>query len=412
MSTPLPGESFSSDSASGSRESSGPEPMANREPSAALPPTVADLSVDRATRLALSCVVDGGDPAVAEVALVSGATAAWEQVSAGRFGDGLAQRAAHLDLDRVLGRAARSRARFVVPGDDEWPARLADLRYCDEVQRRGGVPFGLWLRGPGHLAQLAERSVAIVGSRAATQYGMNVATDLGAELAEAGFTVISGGAYGIDAGAHRGAMTVGGPTVAVLANGVDVDYPQGNSKIFDWIAEHGLIISELAPGNHPTRVRFLARNRLIAALSLGTVVVEAALRSGARNTASWAVGCNRMLMAVPGSVESAMSAAPHLMIRNGQATLVTSAAEVLEMVSASGQAMLPIEHGPTRVTDALDPVQLSVYEAVPARRRVSPGEIALAAGVSVPTALAQLAVLEDAGLVLSEPEGWRAVVQR
>ena len=107
-----------------------------------------------------------------------------------------------------------------------------------------------------------------------------------------------------------------------------------------------------------------------------------------------------------------MSAATHLMIRNGQATLVANVAEVLELVSASGQAMLPIEHGPTRVTDALDPVQLSVYEAVPARRRVSAGEVALAAGVSVQTVLAQLAALEDAGLVISEPEGWRAVVSR
>lgn len=376
------------------------------------PSTKVDLGSDRATRLALSCVVEGGEPAVAEVALMSGATEAWGQVTGGRFGDGLAQRAAQLDLDRVLSRAGRCRARFVVPGDEEWPTRLGDLRYCDEVQRRGGVPYGLWLRGPGHLAHLVEKSVAIVGSRAATQYGEGVATDLGAELAEAGFTVVSGGAYGIDAAAHRGAMAVGGPTVAVLANGVDVDYPQGNSKIFDWIAEHGLIVSELAPGNHPTRLRFLARNRLIAALSIGTVVVEAALRSGARNTASWAVGCNRVLMAVPGSVESSMSAATHLMIRNGQATLVTSVAEVLELVSPSGQAMLPIEHGPTRVTDALDPERLAVYEAVPARRRVSAGEIALAAGVSVPTVLGQLAALEDAGLVVNEPEGWRAVVRR
>ena len=170
------------------------------------------LSGERAIRLALSCVIEGGDPAIAEVATLSGADAAWDQVSTGRFGDGLAERAAHLDLDRVLSRAARCRARFVVPGDDEWPERLGDLRFCDEVQRRGGVPFGLWLRGPGHLAQLAEQSVAIVGSRAATPYGTTVATDLGAELAESGFTVVSGGAYGIDTAAHQGAMAVGGPT--------------------------------------------------------------------------------------------------------------------------------------------------------------------------------------------------------
>lgn len=367
---------------------------------------------DKTTRLALSCVIEGGDPAVAEVAAVSGSAAAWQQVVSGRFGEGLAERAAQLDLDQVLARAARCRARFVVPGDEEWPDRLGDLRFCDEVQRRGGVPFGLWLRGPGHLAQLAERSVAVVGSRASTPYGTTVATDLGAELAEAGFTVVSGGAYGIDTAAHQGAVAGGGPTVAVVANGVDVSYPQGNSRLFAWLAEHGLVVSELPPGTHPSRVRFLARNRLIAALSVGTVVVEAALRSGARNTASWAVGCGRVLMAVPGSVESSMSAAPHLMIRNGQAMLVGSAAEVLELVSESGQQTLQVPHGPTRATDDLDPVRLSVYEAVPARRRAVVGEIALAAGVSVPTVLAQLAALEDAGLVISEPEGWRAVVRR
>lgn len=377
-----------------------------------VPGAAAGLPADRATRLALSCVVEGGEPAVAEIAVVSGAAAAWEQVVGGRFGAGLADRAAQLDLDRVLARAARCRARFVVPGDQEWPQRMGDLRYCDEVQRRGGVPFGLWLRGPGHLGQLAERSVAIVGSRAATPYGTTVATDLGAELAEVGVTVVSGGAYGIDTAAHQGAMAVGGPTVAVVANGVDVAYPQGNTKLFSWIAEHGLVVSELAPGSHPTRVRFLARNRLIAALSVGTVVVEAALRSGARNTASWALGCGRVLMAVPGSVESAMSAAPHLMIRNGQAMLVGNAPEVLELVSESGQATLPMPQGPTRDTDELDPVRLSVYEAVPARRRVSAGEIALAAGVSVPTVLAQLAALEDVGLVVGDVEGWRAVVRR
>lgn len=367
---------------------------------------------ERAERLALSCVVEGGDPAVAEVVAVAGAAEAWDQVVDGRFGEGLAQRAARLDVDRVLDRAARCRARFVVPGDDEWPQRLADLRFCDEVQRRGGVPVGLWLRGPGHLAQLAERSVAIVGSRAATAYGSTIATDLGAELAGAGLTVVSGGAYGIDTCAHQGALAVDGPTLAVVANGVDIAYPRGNARLFDLVARRGLIVSELAPGTDPSRVRFLARNRLIAALSQGTVVVEAALRSGARNTASWAIGCSRVLMAVPGSVESATSVAPHLMIRSGQAVLVADAAEVLELVSESGQQTLPLAHGPSRATDALDPVQLAVYEAVPARRRVGAGEIALAAGVAVPVALAQLTALELAGLVEAADDGWRAVVQR
>jgi DNA processing protein len=172
------------------------------------------------------------------------------------------------------------------------------------------------------------------------------------------------------------------------------------------MANEQLVVSEVPPGAHPSRVRFLARNRLIAAMSRGTVVVEAALRSGARNTAGWALGCGRPLMAVPGSVYSTASTAPHVMIRNGQAVLVTSAADVLELISDIGQAMLPLAHGQTRATDALSETQLAVFEAIPARRRASVGDIALAASVSVPSCLAALTVLESAGLVEGDERGW------
>ena len=219
--------------------------------------------------------------------------------------------------------AANAGVRFVIPGDQEWPSGLDDLRHAAPIQRRSGEPFGLWLRGPGHLAQWMERSVAIVGSRAATAYGTGVATDLAADLVDRKVTVVSGGAFGIDTAAHRGALASGGPTVCVVANGVDVAYPPANAALFDALARDQLLVSELPPGAHPTRVRFLARNRLIAAMSQGTIVVEAALRSGARNTASWATECGRPLMAVPGSVYSRASTAPHLMIRNAQAVLVT-----------------------------------------------------------------------------------------
>ena len=132
----------------------------------------------------------------------------------------------------------------------------------------------------------------------------------------------------------------------MVANGVDVAYPPGNARIFETLAARHLVVSELPPGSHPTRVRFLARNRLIAAMSGGTVVVEAALRSGARNTAGWAAALSRPLMAVPGPVHSAASVGPHLMVRSGQAVLVTRAAEVLELVSAAGEHLLPLEQGP------------------------------------------------------------------
>jgi DNA processing protein len=347
---------------------------------------------DRAARMALSRIVDAGDPELSAAVERIGALATLAGLVEGRFGAPLARRAASADLDSSTRLPAAGSVRFVVPGDEEWPDRLSDLGRGQQVQRRGGIPFGLWLRGPGHLAGMVERAVAIVGSRAATAYGSGVASELAAVLAEHGVTVISGGAYGIDAAAHRGAIAVDGPTIAVVANGVDVSYPAGNGSLFDSLGKDRLLVAELPPGAHPTRVRFLARNRLIAALSVGTVVVEAALRSGARNTASWAIECHRHMMAVPGPVHSTMSAAPHLMIRNGQATLVTGAADVLEMVSGMGVDTVGVPHGASRPTDYLDGPRLAVFEAVPARRRLSVGAIALTAGVSIPDCLAPVSL--------------------
>jgi DNA processing protein len=365
-------------------------------------------SLDRAARLALGCVTDAGDPEVAALVERLGADEAWSTVRAGALGKATTDRAAALDLDERRAAAKEAGARFVTPGDEEWPRRLDDLAGLEPVQRRGGVPLGLWLRGPGHLVELVERSVAVVGSRAATAYGNGVAADFSADLTEAGFTVVSGGAFGIDAAAHRGALAVGGASVGVVANGVDVAYPPGNARIFETLAARHLVVSELPPGSHPTRVRFLARNRLIAALSTGTVVVEAALRSGARNTAGWASALGRPLMAVPGPVHSAASVGPHLMVRSGQAVLVTRAAEVLELVASAGQHLLPYEQGPERRTDELDPTRLSVFEALSARRWRTPGEVATAAGVRVPVCLAALAELESLGLAPGDARGWRA----
>jgi DNA processing protein len=367
---------------------------------------------EKSARMALSCAVDGGEPDAALLVERLGAQGAWAKIGEGALGEPLARRAATTDLEAVQQRTGEVGARFVVPGEEEWAAGLDDLAYAEPIQRRGGVPFGLWLRGPGHLAQLATQSVAVVGSRAATAYGSAFATDLGAELAELGVTVVSGMAFGIDAAAHRGALVVGGPTLGVVANGVDVAYPPGNTPLFDAVARDHLLVSELPPGAHPTRIRFLARNRLIAALSRGTVVVEAALRSGARNTAGWALECQRPLMAVPGPVHSRASTAPHLMIRNGQATLVTSAAEVLELVSGMGEHLVTPAPSPRRATDTLTENQLAVFEATPARRRLSFGDIALAAGVPVPTCLAALHDLETAGLVEGSEQGWRALPVR
>lgn len=364
---------------------------------------------EREARMALSSAMDSGDPAVAGLVGDLGAEGAWNKIIEGVLGDPSAERAARTSLEVVQRLAANTGVRFIIPGDQEWPSGLDDLRHAEPIQRRGGEPFGLWLRGPGHLAQWMERSVAIVGSRAATAYGTGIAADLAADLADRQVTVVSGGAFGIDTAAHRGALAAGGPTVCVAANGVDVAYPPANAALFDALARDRLLVSELPPGAHPTRVRFLARNRLIAAMARGTIVVEAALRSGARNTASWATGCGRPLMAVPGSVHSRASTGPHLMIRNGQAVLITSVGEVLEMIDGMGQSTLPLIHGPQRATDALTDTQLSVFEAIPTRRRVGVGDIAITAGVSVPICLAALSMLESAGMVTADERGWLAL---
>jgi DNA processing protein len=170
----------------------------------------------------LSYAMEGGDLAVAELVQNLGAEGAWAKIIEGVLGEPAAERAGRITIDVVERLAKATATRFIIPGGDEWPAGLDDLRHAESVQRRGGEPVGLWLRGPSHVAHLMERSVAIVGSRAATAYGSGIATDLAADLVEQGVTVVSGGAFGIDVAAHRGALTAGGPTVSVLANGVDV----------------------------------------------------------------------------------------------------------------------------------------------------------------------------------------------
>src|SRR5215213_10028343 len=169
------------------------------------------IKSDRRARMMLGCAMDGGDLAVADLVQHLGAEGAWAKITEGALGEPAAERAARVSVD-VIERLAKAAAlRFVAPGDDEWPDGLDDLRHAESIQRRGREPLGLWLRGPGDLAHLMERSVAIVGSRAATAYGNGIATDLAADLVEQGVTVLSGGAFGIDVAAHRGALACGTP---------------------------------------------------------------------------------------------------------------------------------------------------------------------------------------------------------
>ena len=359
---------------------------------------------ERAARLALSCVVEPATWKVTEQVAQHGAEQVWEELRRGSGREPLVQRALQFEREAVLAQAEAAGMRFLIPGDPEWPVPLGDLEGCETVNDLSGSPLGLWVRGGGDLAALAARSVAIVGSRACTSYGETIATELAAELGRSGVTTVSGGAYGIDAAAHRGCLASRSPTVAVLACGLDHHYPPAHRPLFERIAEDGVLVSEFPPGAHPTRVRFLGRNRLIAAISQLTVIVEAAARSGARNTVTWANCLNRVVAAVPGSVYSAQSYTPHRLVREAEAVLVSSAAEVLELLAPLGRAA-PRARSERRATDGLNPEQLAVFEAVPSRGGLSVGELSLRSGVPMAQCLGILDELAEQGL-LEQDDRW------
>ncbi|OXM47496.1 DNA-processing protein DprA [Amycolatopsis alba] len=238
----------------------------------------------------------------------------------------------HDRAGRDLERAAADETRLVIPEDDEWPARqLLSLAAAGSRSGSGlAAPLALWVRGQARLGEAVDQAIAIVGARAATAYGEHNAAELGYHLASRGIPVFSGAAYGIDGAAHRGALSADGTTVAVLPCGIDVKYPLGHGTLLDRIAATGALVSEYPPGTAPSRHRFLVRNRLLAALTAATVVVEAGRRSGARNTASTAGELGKVVMAMPGPVSSGMSAGCHALIRESEAILVTSADDVLD----------------------------------------------------------------------------------
>jgi DNA processing protein len=251
----------------------------------------------------------------------------------------------------------------------------------------------------------------VVGARACTSYGEHVAAELGAGLGERGWTVVSGAAFGIDVAAHRGALAGNGGTVAVLACGVDIVYPSAHGRLLRAVRAAGAVVSELPPGARPTKSRFLARNRLIAGLARGTVVVEAAMRSGARNTAGHADDLSRPVMAVPGPVTSPMSAGCHELMRLG-ASLVTDTADVVALVGALGDDAAPERRGEARPHDGLDEAALRVLDALPSRQYAGPASIARVAGLDLATVLPALALLSGRGLARSRADTWRRVVVR
>ncbi|MEU5403093.1 DNA-processing protein DprA [Streptomyces sp. NPDC005963] len=310
-------------------------------------------------------------------------------------------RAKEADPYGDLAAIAEVGGRFICPGDQEWPTQLDDLG--------DARPVGLWVRGPSDLRAWALRSVAIVGARACTPYGAHMAAVLGSGLAERGWVVVSGAAFGVDGAAHRGALGADGATVAVLACGVDTVYPRGHAELLGRIAEQGLLVGELPPGDHPTPGRFIQRNRVIAALTRGTVVVEAQYRSGSLVTARCAQRLGRHTMGIPGPATSGLSAGVHELLR-GEGVLVTDADEIVELVGEMGE-LAPVRRGPVLPRDLLDAVSVRVLEALPARGAVDCARLARIAGTVPEETLSKLYGLHALGFVERHGDCWQLTDQ-
>lgn len=281
-------------------------------------PDCDDPQIIRRARIALACVCEPGEAGLADLIDRRGPTSVVAALLAGSNvpiprSSAIAARLAELDLAAQLSRVQDIGARIVVPGESEWPGQLDDLR--------AHRPLALWCWGEANLRLHALTSVAMVGARACTRYGEMVAREWSAVLASERTSVVSGGAYGIDGAAHRGALAVDGTTMCVLAGGVDQAYPRGHEGLFAQIVERGVLVSEAPMGETVRRRRFLTRNRLIAALATATCVVEAAHRSGSSRTATYAAELNRFVFAVPGPVTSETSVGTHRLIQDRVATL-------------------------------------------------------------------------------------------
>ena len=358
------------------------------------------LSQDRFARAAWSRVAEPGDPVATRLIAKHGPVSALllAASSAEQIVQRFLPRLEVLDVERDLEVGAKFSARIVCPGDPEWPQGLDDL---------SAPPYCLWVRGPVDVASSCQRSAAVVGARSATVYGETVATDMAAGLGERRFTIISGAAFGIDAAAHRGALDTGATTIAVLAGGVERPYPSSHAALIARIVEVGAVISEVAPGSAPTKTRFLQRNRIIATMSSGTVVVEAGLRSGSLNTARTAAEHGRVVAAVPGPVTSMMSAGCHEQIRSGMALLVTDAAEAAEAIGDYGCDLAPVRSGPTFAGDELDALAARLLSALPVRKGVPVSRLAVSSGLSVSEVRSLLGRLDLMSLAERHGEGWR-----
>ena len=321
-------------------------------------PSLSEIARDeRTARMVLSMLVEPEDAVtgrlLATVGGVETLRLAESDIRAPRLSDVDAQvwrghfAAPGIDsLGERLLQARRTGLGVLIPGDDEWPRSLGDLG-----ER---APYVLWTRGASSfLARPLADFVTLTGARASTSYGEHVAGTLASDLAAAERIVVAGGAYGIEGAAHCAALAIGGDTIAVLANGVDRPYPAGHRELLGLLADVGLLVSEVAPGATPTRHRFLARARLMAALSAATVVVEAGARSGSMKVAHEAHQLGRAVGAVPGPVTSATSVGPHRLLHSGEAQLVADSTDLKQMIGqpvGSRASVAAVRSQPARST--------------------------------------------------------------
>lgn len=373
---------------------------------------------ERFARAAWSGIAEPGDRIAGQLLSAAGAPAALDALVARRTATAVAALAGssgevaekehQAGLDRwmprlasatalvALRQAARFGMRLSIPGDDAWISGVDDLGES--------APVALWMRGRLDAVAALDQSIALVGARAATGYGEHIAMESSAGLVDRGFAIVSGAAYGIDGMAHRAALASHGATVAFLAGGADRFYPSGHDALLTRIVEHGCVIAELPPGAQPSKWRFLQRNRLIAAASQATVVLEAGWRSGALNTVNHALHLGRPVGAVPGPVTSAASAGCHRVLREQMVQLVTNADEMAELVGIPAAEPSAPPSADPRITRLLD--------ALSERAGRTPEDLAARSGLSVADVHAALGPLELAGGVRERERGWIKVVPR
>lgn len=377
-----------------------------------------DALRERFARAAWTGIVEPGDRVAGILIAAMGATSALDAIvsrasteslvkaAGGELDPDDAEKAVERWLPRLQSRvallalkqAARYAVRLLIPGDAAWPARFADLGPHE--------PLALWLRGNESTLATADRSIALVGARAATGYGEHVAMEASAGLVDRGYTIVSGAAYGIDGMAHRAALASSGQTIAVLAGGVDRFYPSGHEALLTRIVDEGAVVSELPCGAAPTKWRFLQRNRLIAAMSGATIVLEAGWRSGSLNTAGHAAALGRPLGAVPGPVTSAASAGCHRLIREFDAVCVTNAEEMAELAPLPGGGAAQDADSEPGEANEPSAERVRITDALSTRSARLVDDIAARSGLSIATVQSVLGAMQLDGNAVERASGW------